>query len=233
LGAPPRAPGTTTPDPLPSARRRYRTIEAGKKNLEEQLLATVHGDELLHGIEVALAIGTYVDYHHGWDFVEGVEAVRGTIVPLIEEGEAARAVDLLETFIAGCYEKSEEIDGSSGGGGQFVEDLFCDWIRARQAAHTDPDETASMLVSWMQSDVYGYCHRLEKHAVKALDGKGLDAFERGVEPLSADGAKAAGQGSGRERATMSYGHEAPTPSASTEVPWRSTSVRANDRRGPP
>lgn len=146
-------------------------------------------DELQHGIEDALAIGTFVDYRHGWDFVAGVEAVRGTIVPLIEKGEAARAVDLLEMFIAGCYEKSEEIDDSSGRFGQLVEELFCDWIRARQAAQADPAETASMLVSWMENDVYGYCYGLEKEAVKALDRKGMDAFERAVLERAADGEK--------------------------------------------
>ena len=146
-------------------------------------------DELERGIEDALRIGTFIDYRRGWDFVEDVEAVREKIVPLIERGEAARAVDLLETFIAASYEKSEEIDGSSGRFGQFVEELFCDWIRARQGAEADPAETASMLVSWMETDVYGYCHGLEEEAVKALDRKGVNAFERAVLEQAADGEK--------------------------------------------
>ena len=46
-------------------------------------------------------------YHDSWDLIEGLEAVRANITPLIETGEAVRAVALIETFIAGCYETSE------------------------------------------------------------------------------------------------------------------------------
>ena len=106
--------------------------------------------------------------------------MRGKIAPLTGTGEAPRAVALLETFIAGCYEKSEEIDDSSGSIGQLVEQLFCDWIRARQAANTEPSETAETLLSWMEDDDYGYCYRLEAGAVKAFDKAGLTAFERAV-----------------------------------------------------
>jgi hypothetical protein len=34
-----------------------------------------------------------------------------------------RAVTLYELFLAGCYEKAEELDDSSGGFGMFVEGL--------------------------------------------------------------------------------------------------------------
>lgn len=137
-------------------------------------------DDLQRAIEDALALGVFMGYRQSWDFVEGLEAVRGRIASLAKEGEAGRAVGLLETFIAGCYEKSEEIDDSSGSFGQLVEDLFCDWIRARQAAGADAAETARMLLSWMESDDYGYCLRLEREAVKGLDRAGLRAFERAV-----------------------------------------------------
>jgi tetratricopeptide (TPR) repeat protein len=139
-------------------------------------------DELERTIENALAPGVFVGYRDRWDFVEGVEAVRAKVAALMEmgEAEARRAVALLETFIAGCYEKSEEIDDSGGSFGQLVGDLFCDWIRARQAAGADPADTARMLLSWMENDNYGYCHRLEKEAVKVIDRAGLVAFERAV-----------------------------------------------------
>lgn len=61
-----------------------------------------------------------------------VRAVREGGVGLVDADEAGRAVSLLELFIAGCYEKSEEIDDSDGTFGAFVGQLFCDWIRARQ-----------------------------------------------------------------------------------------------------
>ncbi len=135
---------------------------------------------LEQAIEEALAPGAFIGYRDSGGFVDDVGAVRAKIGPLIRKGEAGRAVALLETFIVGCYEKSDEIDDSSGSFGQFVEELFCDWVRARQAAKAEPSETARMLLAWMESDDYGYCHGLEKEAVKVLDRTGLEAFERAV-----------------------------------------------------
>ena len=146
-------------------------------------------DELERAIEDALAPGAFIGWRDSSGFVEGVEAVRARIASLLESGQAGRAVALLETFIAGCYEKSAEIDDSSGSFGQVVETLFCDWIRARQAAGADPAETAGMLLSWMENDDYGYCHGLEKEAVRVLDRAGLAAFEQGVRDEQSAGGK--------------------------------------------
>jgi hypothetical protein len=143
-------------------------------------MARKRKDELEQAIEDALAPGAFIGYRDSRSFVDDVEAVRARIVPLIKKREAGRAVALLETFIAGCYEKSEEIDDSSGRFGQLVEGLFCDWLGARQAAKADPAETAGMLLSWIENDDYGYCHGLEQEAVEALDPAGLAAFEQAV-----------------------------------------------------
>jgi hypothetical protein len=147
-------------------------------------MARKRKNDLEQAIEDALAPGAFIGYRDNEGFVEDVEAVRTQVAPLIKKGEARRAVALLETFIAGCYEKSEEIDDSSGSFGQFVEELFCDWIRARQAAKADPAETARMLLSWMENDDYGYCHGLEKEAVKVLDRAGLKAMEQTVREMA-------------------------------------------------
>lgn len=148
-------------------------------------------DDLEKAIENALAPGVFIGYRQTWDFVERLEAVHARIASLIEKDEARRAVTLLETFIAGCYEKSAEIDDSSGNFGMLVESLFCDWIRARQAAGAEPAETVRMLMSWMENDDYGYCHRLEREAVKVLDRAGLGAFERAVRDRPKGGGKEA------------------------------------------
>jgi len=150
-------------------------------------MARKRQDRLEREIEGALAPGVFVGYRDNGSFVEELEAVQGRIVSLIKEGDAVVAVGLLETFIAGCYEKSEEIDDSDGNFGQLVEGLFCHWIRARQAAKADPDETAGMLLSWMDNDEYGYCRGLEKRAPKVLDRKGLVAFEHAVWDQPSDG----------------------------------------------
>ena len=89
-------------------------------------------------------------------------------------------MDLYETFLAGCYEKAEEIDDSGGTFGEFVERLHCDWVRARQAAGADAAETARTLLAWMDDDPYGFCYWLDRSLVRALDERGLDAFARQV-----------------------------------------------------
>jgi hypothetical protein len=89
-------------------------------------------------------------------------------------------VRLFETFIAACHEKADEIDDSSGNFGMLVDDLFGGWIKARQCANYNPDETARSLLSWMEDDPYGFFYDLDREAVKVLDKKGLDAFARRI-----------------------------------------------------
>lgn len=131
---------------------------------------------LERAIEDAMWAGDFIDYKRSWDFVRGVGEAAAKVKKLIGKGQAAEAVGLFETFIAAAYEKAEEIDDSSGSFGMFVDELFCDWVRARQAAKAKPDETVELLLAWMDSDDYGFCHELERDLVKVLNKKGLRAF---------------------------------------------------------
>ena len=94
--------------------------------------------------------------------------------------DPARAVTLYETFLAACYVKIEELDDSSGSFGQFVDELYCGWIEARQADGADPDKTASRLLAWMDQDNYGFCYHLEMDAVKVFDKTNLAAFVKQI-----------------------------------------------------
>jgi tetratricopeptide (TPR) repeat protein len=134
-------------------------------------------DPLEQEIEAALQPGSFIKYGAGSSFVEGLERVEEKIAQLVRSAPA-RAVALFETFLAGCYEKAEELDDSSGNLGTFVDGLFRGWVKARQAAGGDPGETAHRLVSWMDDDPYGFCFELERDLVKVLDKRGLAAFER-------------------------------------------------------
>ena len=96
-------------------------------------------------IESALVPGRFISYDASFDFVEDLGAVERQIAALVQTAPG-RAASLYETFLAGCYEKVEESDDSSGSFGQFVDTLFCGWIKARQAAGADPDETAIRLL---------------------------------------------------------------------------------------
>jgi len=136
-------------------------------------------DPLEQAMEAALSPGTFVSYNAAWSFVDDVQAVSIEIENIIEK-EPERAAHLFETFIAACHEKADEIDDSSGNFGMLVEELFRGWIKARQAANADPDETAKSLLSWMEEDSYGFCHNLDREAVKVLDKKGLEVCVRRI-----------------------------------------------------
>lgn len=132
-------------------------------------------------IELAMAPGSFIGERAVVGLVRDLSEVKSTIVQPDGGIDAARRIRLLETLIAACYLKAEELDDSGGSFGMFVEELFCDWIRARQAGGADPAETIRMLLSWIDSDDYGYCHEIEKKVVAALDDAGLRAFEAAVE----------------------------------------------------
>lgn len=130
-------------------------------------------------IENAFQPGRFIPYHGGFSFVSDLRCAEAEIAELMAT-DPARAVTLYETFLAGCHAKAEEIDDSDGDFGLFAGSVFCGWIRARQAAGADRDETARLLLRWMDDDPYGFCNDLELAAVKVLDPSGLAAFERDV-----------------------------------------------------
>jgi len=132
-------------------------------------------DPLEKAIEAALSPGRFISYHAAWSFVEDIQGVADDIGKIIQK-EPARAARLYEIFIAACHEKADEIDDSGGNFGMLVEELFQSWIKARQDANFDPDETAISLISWMEDDPCGFCHDLERGVVKVLDNEGLAAF---------------------------------------------------------
>ncbi len=136
-------------------------------------------DPLEREMEAALQPGRFISYGAGSDFVEGLDRVEDRIAKLVRT-RPERAAALYETFLAGCYEKAEELDDSSGGFGMFVDRLFCGWVKARQAAGADPDDTAGRLLARMDDDPYGFCHRIERDLVKVMNGRSLAAFERRV-----------------------------------------------------
>jgi hypothetical protein len=76
-------------------------------------------------LEKALQPGRFIAYNASFDFVQGLEEVHTRLKAMIGAGKSAAAAFHLETFIAACFEKAEEIDDSSRSLGQLVEDLFC------------------------------------------------------------------------------------------------------------
>jgi hypothetical protein len=135
-------------------------------------------DPLERSIVRAMLPDRFISYQYGSEFVGSLERVKDQIDALVASGEAERAVNLYESMIAGCYEKADEIDDSNGYLGDFAESLFCAWIKARQAANADPEETARRIWKWMKKDDYGFCNKLEREASRVFNCSGLKAFER-------------------------------------------------------
>src|SRR2546422_8666246 len=136
-------------------------------------------DPLETAIEITLEPGRFIAYRAGSDFVSSLEEVAGQIEALVRT-DARRAVGLYETFLAGCYEKAEELDDSSGTFSMFVVSLYCGWIKTRQAARANADATARWLLERMENDPYGFASTLEGDAVQVMHKESLAAFERQV-----------------------------------------------------
>jgi hypothetical protein len=149
-------------------------------------------DPIEAAIEAALRPGAFIHDHASWSFVDALRGPQRAIEKLIKT-DPPRAVRLYETLLAGCYEKANEVDDSSGSFGMFVDDLFTGWIEARQAMGADPDETAAWLLARMDDDPWGFAYDLERDAVKVMNKANLAAFSRQVrrrfegEPGTAEG----------------------------------------------
>ncbi len=132
-------------------------------------------DPIENEIELALNPGAFIPYSACFSFVSDLDEVAAKIAKLVSS-DPERAVTLYETFLAACYVKIEELDDSSGSFGQLVDELYCGWIKARQAGGADPEETASRLLTWINQDDYGFCYRLEMEVVKIFNRANLAAF---------------------------------------------------------
>ncbi len=130
-------------------------------------------------IESALQPDSFMDWNETFSFVSELRDVENQIAKVVA-ADPARGVALYETFIAGCTLRAEELDDSDGEFGTFAGDLYCGWIKARQAAGADRGQTAKLLLAWMDDDDYGLCNDLEHSAATVLDRAGLEAFEREV-----------------------------------------------------
>ncbi|MGO9255255.1 MAG: DUF6880 family protein [Bryobacteraceae bacterium] len=134
-------------------------------------------DPMERQMELALQPGAFISDRACFSFVGGLDPV-ATAIRKLTGADPVRATALYETFLAACYEKVEDLDDSSGSFGDFVDEIVCGWIKARQASGADPDETAVRLLAWMDSDNYGFFYHIETDAAKVFNKAGLAAFER-------------------------------------------------------
>jgi hypothetical protein len=97
-------------------------------------------DPIERQMELAFRPGAFISDGASHSFVSGLEEVVAGIRKLAG-AEPARAAALYETFLAGCHEKADEVDDSSGSFGEFAGSLMCAWAEARQASGANPEDT--------------------------------------------------------------------------------------------
>jgi tetratricopeptide (TPR) repeat protein len=131
-------------------------------------------DPLRAEIETTLRFGDFVGYDAMFSFTDELDQVERKLQALVAGGEAERARVLYEVFLAGCYEKIEEVDDSSGGLSMFWDSLFRGWVLARQSSGCPAAETVRLILKWKATDAYGYCHDIEKEVSGILDAEGYD-----------------------------------------------------------
>lgn len=152
-------------------------------------------------IERALDLGNFIEYRASWGFVEGLDAVKDKLEKLMKTNPG-EAMGLFDIMIAGCYEKAEEIDDSSGGLGMFIDELFGGWIKAAQAADTNPAFVASRILQWQEEDDYGFTYEIWKQVSPILNAKGKAAYRKVLEDRCfAKNAKAKRAGDGHKEVT--------------------------------
>ncbi len=134
-------------------------------------------DAIEKDMELALAPGSFIRDRAYFSFVSDLEEVTAKIDALVNT-DPVRAATLYEAFLAGCREKAEELDDSSGGFNMYAKDLICRWVNARQQSGADADETATTLLTWMDDDPYAFCYEIEGQLSRALDGRGREECER-------------------------------------------------------
>ena len=154
-------------------------------------------------IELAFEPGTFIPDGRCFSFVRGLEQTAAKIDTMVGS-EPTRAEVLYESFLAGCYQKADDLDDSSGGFGQFVAELYGGWVKARQANGADPDETVSRLLSRMDDDPYGFCYHLEKDVAGVLDRRHLAASVKQVRARLDGAAKTTAAGDGAVGNRLEY-----------------------------
>ncbi len=138
----------------------------------------VDNEKLVRDMEYALNPGSFINYSRSWDFVSELHKIRKRLDSMAEKGNAKEVVKLFEIFLAGSYEKANEIDDSGGNFGVFLRDLFCSWVKARQLAGMSPEETVKQVFSWFKNDTYGFCFEIEGELAGVFGKKEFRLFER-------------------------------------------------------
>jgi len=124
-------------------------------------------DKWIDAIEDALYQEDFVSYGRAWEFVHNLGQVKEKLDAFAADDPEC-AVEVYEVFLSGCYDKADDIDDSSGGLGDFFQDLFLSWVKVRQQAKCDAEQTVRQILAWIENDDYGFAYEIEKQVAAVL-----------------------------------------------------------------
>ena len=124
-------------------------------------------DKWIDAIEDALYQEDFVSYGRAWEFVHNLGQVKEKLDAFAADDPEC-AVEVYEVFLSGCYDKADDIDDSSGGLGDFFQELFLIWVKVRQLAKCDAEQTVKQILAWTENDDYGFAYEIEKQVATVL-----------------------------------------------------------------
>lgn len=130
-------------------------------------------------IESELMLGNFISWREISGFRSSLSALLDELTSYAKE-HPNDALPIFEVFIAGCLEKSEEVDDSGDDLGSFLEDLICSWSQCCEAAGISGNEYIKNLTRWMEVEKIGYFYDLESTVIPSLGKKYQKALEESL-----------------------------------------------------
>ena len=122
-------------------------------------------------IENSLELGTFINYDEAFSFVDGLEYAKKQLQELFGSNQE-QLFELYNVFLAGCFEKAEEIFDDLCSFETFVRNLFPDWVVAAQISMS-PEVLLKRLENWENSDDYGLASGVWLTVVPYLNAESL------------------------------------------------------------
>lgn len=118
----------------------------------------------------------FIDWEQTPDWVEEVLQILDQITPLLTQGSALAAKELVEALIDGLPNALEQIDDSDGGSHRIIECATNLHLKACQALHPDPIKLAEALFTREWNDPLGSFDAASETYAEILGEAGLKAY---------------------------------------------------------
>lgn len=139
---------------------------------------------IIKNIESALCLGQFVHWRQRKEFFSELSLAKSTIDTLRSSGLANDAAHLYEIFLAGSFEKANEVDDSDGDFAFWIRDLLSDLVESLQEGEHPPDKIAAKIVGWIDKDEYGFTDYFDNELFKVGNIDTIAAMRKMLESRS-------------------------------------------------